>query len=236
MFQKANFSGSNKTLSIPVSEIRPQQLSKTMTATQGTSHTWSVTKTPTPSTVDMGDTCVPGDFASAPVQIKVEWVRLPATPSGIVKIGTKIYATNPAARTITVNVTDKIYSGQDQNHLLATASATKDVPAGSEQFLLLEHTFDWTNLSGATWVNDVATATYTDKAANVPVPGQTTATASAEIQTDGPVANATAEITDTESITGAGLSRGGHSQFGVIRRLYGRHQSLLARWCGNPEQ
>src|SRR6185503_10334142 len=53
-------------------------------------------------------------------------------------------------------------------------------------------------------VNDVATATYTDKATGVAVPGNTEATASATVQT-GSAANTTADITDSEKITGTDL-------------------------------
>ena len=56
--------------------------------------------------------------------------------------------------------------------------------------------------AGTTDLNDVATATYTDQATGIPIPGSTTATASAPVQLTGSVSNATATITDLESITG----------------------------------
>ena len=102
---------------------------------------------------------------------------------------------------ITVNVTDQIRTGTT---VLDTAnSGHVDVPKNTE-LLVLTHTT--TVPSGTTNLNDVATATYIDKLTGVPVPGTTTATASATVQSSGTNTDATAVISDTESITGAGLS------------------------------
>jgi hypothetical protein len=141
---------------------------------------------------------------NAGVAVTVTWTRLAATPSGDVTIVTNVYATNPAHRTITVNVTDRVYEGSTQAVQVGTAtSGPKDVPANTANFLL--GTFTYTVPSSATSFNDVATATYTDKLTGVPVPGTTTASASATVTT-GTTTNTTAGITDSESITGSGLT------------------------------
>lgn len=191
--------------SIPVNEILPQDLDKTMEASRGADHIWSLRKSPTPASINFGDTCAPGATLQRGVSITVTWERLPATPSGDATIITKIYATNPAARIVTVSVTDRIYAGTTQTTLLDTASTAGgiDVPKNTANYLLLTHTATVSDTSST--FNDVATATYTDKVTGVPVPGQTTATATANVQ-PGLTTNSSATINDVESITGNHLS------------------------------
>ncbi|MFC5177215.1 DUF7507 domain-containing protein [Nocardioides taihuensis] len=194
-------------VSIPVKEIEPQDLSKDMTASQGTDYTWDVWKEATPTTAEIENTCEAATgHATFPVDVTVSWERNPATP-GMVDIITHVYAMNPAHRTITVDVTDKIYTGSltpGQGTLLDTATATNvDVPANTTT-LVLTHTT--TAPATVTQVNDVATATYTDKVTGIEVPGTTEATAFGTVQQNGPVTNATATVTDVEEVTGSGLS------------------------------
>jgi len=202
MFPAANLSGSKKTISIPVNEILPQELRKDMTATRGSKYAWNVTKGATPGTLSFSDVCAAGSTLSKNVGIEITWTRLPASPSGDITVITNVYAKNPAARTITVKVTDEIRSGTT---VLDTASSGDvDVPANTE-LKVLTHTT--TVPAGTTNLNDVATATYTDEATGYLVPGTTTAAASASVQASSdPPGNASAVITDTESITGTGLT------------------------------
>ena len=190
----------NKENSIPVNEISPQELSKDMSATQGTDHAWDITKSATPATVGFDNTCDPVSAAGKPVSITVSWEKKAATPDGPITVITHVYATNPAARVITTAVSDDIRSGTT---VLNTAGATKDVPANTANYLILSH--QTTVPEGTTDLNDVATGTYTDQATGAPIPGHTTATASAPVQLSGPETNGTATINDVESITGAGL-------------------------------
>src|SRR5215472_3551931 len=60
--------------------------------------------------------------------------------------------------------------------------------------------------AGTTNLNDIATGSYTDTVTGIPIPGTTMATASASVQSSGNFVNATANITDAESISGAGLT------------------------------
>ena len=189
--------------SIPVNEIQPQAINKDMSAQRDVTHTWNLTKSATPAILDLGDQCAEGASAQADVDITVTWTKGPATPSGETSITANIYATNPAHRTITVDVTDRVYEGATQTTLIHTGtSGAVDVPANTT---MLVFTDAFTTSSTATSFNDVATATYTDKDTGVPVPGTTTATASASV-TQGDELNATNTITDTESITGSGLT------------------------------
>ncbi len=192
-------------VSIPVKEIAPQELRKQMSAKEDANDTWSVTKEASPAEVSFDDVCSSDFTGSKDVTITVTWTLLEATPGNITAV-TTIYAKNPAARTITVNVTDNIYKGLTQTDLLDTkVCAPFDVPANTES-LVCTHTAILPPSDGSVgdYLNDVATATYTDLVTGVPVPGMTTATASAQI-IQGTVTNTTAVISDDESISGAGL-------------------------------
>ncbi|TXH40255.1 MAG: hypothetical protein E6Q90_14505 [Actinobacteria bacterium] len=207
MFESDDFKTGKRTVSIPVKGLLPQSISKTMSASQGSSTIWSVKKTATPAVVTIGNTCdAQGSTVDTDVEVKVEWKKESADPSGGVTIKTQVFATNPAARVVTIDVTDRIYAGTDQSNLLDTkSSGPVDVPANTTQ-LVLEHTYVWaTPTPGVTAVNDVATATYTDKATGVAVPGDTQASAEATIQNSGPNDNGTATVTDVEQIDGPGM-------------------------------
>lgn len=195
-----------KEVSIPVKDISPQDIHKDMSATQSANYAWNLTKSADPSSIAFGDVCA-NDFSdSQPVTIRVEWTKLSATPGNITVI-TNIYANNPASRTITVKVTDKLYQGITQNTLLGSVSSNEiDIPAKTET-MVFTHVVTLPNTDGSVgdYLNDVATAQYIDNVTNVPIPGETVATASAQI-TSGAVTNNSADISDTESITGDGLS------------------------------
>jgi len=188
--------------SIPVNEIKAQSLSKNMTATQDSDHIWDVIKSPTPASLSFTNTCDPAGSLSQSVAITVTWTKHAASPSGDITVLTHVYATNPASRAIDTSVTDVIYSGTTA---LDTSSAgPTSVPANTANFLMLTHTF--VVPATTTNLNDIATGTYADPVTHVAIPGTTTATASATVQSSGVENNASATITDVESITGTGLS------------------------------
>src|SRR5207248_7148546 len=56
-FEREDFSTGKKTLSIPVDQITPQELSKTMTATRNSDHVWDLTKSATPAQLAFSNTC-----------------------------------------------------------------------------------------------------------------------------------------------------------------------------------
>ncbi len=201
LFDQVNLSGGKKTVPLPLGEVKPQTIAKTMEAAQGSDHAWTIKKSPTLRTLDFGDVCRANAPASLPVSITVQWTKLQAVPGGPITVTTKIYATNPASRRIRVNVSDAIRSGTT---VLDTVAGTKVVEANTTNDLVLTHTF--LAPAGTTNLNDIATATYVDEITNVPVPLTTTATASAPVQNTGPVTNAMAVISDREWISGAGLT------------------------------
>jgi hypothetical protein len=194
-----------KTNSIPTNEIAPQSIAKDMSAARNTDHTWNVVKGATPASLDFGNVCAPGFSNTAGVGITVTWTRNAATPSGDATITTHVYATNPSHREITTNVSDKIYEGAGQSVQVGSTATSGDidVPPNTAGFLILTDT--QTVPSSASSFNDVATATYTDKVTGIPVPGTTSAVASASVAS-GTELNGLATITDTESITGSGLT------------------------------
>src|SRR5215475_6299730 len=188
-----------KDVSIPVKEIAPQELSKDMSASQAQDNVWDISKSPTPAHLDFANTCAPGGGAlHQPVSITVTWKKVTAL-SGITVI-THVYAKNPAARTITTNVTDVIYDAN--NNQLDSQSASKDVPANTTKLVLTTTT----SVPAGTPVplSDTATATYTDTVTGVPIPGTTTATATASPTIT--TTNCSANTNATESITGTGLT------------------------------
>jgi hypothetical protein len=201
----ATASGTNQDRSIQTGELLPQSIRKDMTAVRDVDHTWNITKTATPVNINLGDTCATPNPTNSTVSISVVWTRGPATPSGMTHITANIYATNPSHRSITASVVDRVYQGTGQaaaDLIHTSAPLVKVVGAGLTE-LVGTDAFDTS--STATTFNDVATASYTDTVFNEPVPGQTTATDSADVAT-GVEFNGSAVITDVESITGTGLS------------------------------
>jgi uncharacterized repeat protein (TIGR01451 family) len=193
----------SKDVSIPVKEIQPQGLSKTMSASQGSSTVWNVTKDSSPNTLNF-DTCSGGTEALAQgVTITVSWTKI-TTAADKVTIVTNITVTNPAHRTITATVNDKVYAGAGQTPPPADEYTFPATDVAADSSVVLTHTYT-VNATNATQYNDVATATYTDKDTGITVPGTTTATASADVQTLSDP-NSSASITDTEQITGDGLT------------------------------
>ena len=193
-------------VSIPVNEILPQELSKTMSAEVGQTYTWDVSKSANPTSLNFANTCLEtAGSRSQNVQITVSWTRSGPTASGATTITTEVTAINPAHRTITVQATDRIYQGANQTTLLDTKVGNAVDVAANTSAVVLTHSFVYNG--SATTFNDVATATYTDKLTGIPVPGSTQATASATAQpAGGAPAQSSVVVSDTESITGTGLA------------------------------
>ena len=191
-------------VSIPVNEIEPQSIAKDMAGSRGSDHTWNITKKATPASLSVTNTCdVSGDYATVSLDETVTWTKSAAIP-GAATLTSNIYATNPSSRSLSIRVTDVMYAGTGQTtELHRTTLPSVTVPARTT-LLVGTHTYVWANPT-TTSVNDVATATYTDTATGIAIPGSVQATASATIQDNGPVTNATAVIDDTQSISGSGL-------------------------------
>lgn len=195
-------------VSIPVNEIKPQEISKTMAASQNSDHIWSVTKEPTPASLNFGNSCATAaSGAQLDVNITVNWTKGPALATGYT-VTTSVYAKNPASRVIAVTASDVIKSGSTT--LDTVSFPAVDVPANTASFLLGTHTKSFTTaqVGSPPDFNDVASATYVDHVTGIPVPGTTTTTAAVANTaiTTGTATNTTAVVSDTESITGDGLT------------------------------
>lgn len=200
-----------RTLSIPVADILPQEISKVMTATQDIDNDWNITKSVTPVSFSFGDTCSPEAVLSKDVNVTVTWTKTPTL--GGVHVQTIITANNPSSRDVLIKVTDTIKAGASVIDVVNTSIMTGLNPDAGGFVLLpantsmpvLEHSFD--AASDVTDLNDIAVAEYKDPIFNdVSIPTEDdTATASATIEV-GDTLNATASIKDTEVISGAGLS------------------------------
>jgi len=197
-------------VSIPVKEIQPQSIDKNVTASRGSDAVWSVSKSATPATLTFGDTCAGGATFSRTVAITVSWNKV-VSASGDVTIVTYLYATNPSHRAITVDVADVVSAGGVTLYTIDPAAVL--VPANSSNFSLLgvdgngDPIPDVRGVStSATSISDTATATYIDQATGIAVPGTTTVSKTTAVTTTGTVSNTTATITDSESITGTGLT------------------------------
>ncbi|HVL98614.1 MAG TPA: hypothetical protein VM324_04910 [Egibacteraceae bacterium] len=190
-----------KRISIPVKEILPQELSKTMRAQQGASNLWTLEKTATPAEISFDDLCDPTAPKTANVTVKISWTKSTVPGENII-VTTTITVTNPSHRTVEVTVSDQVYAGPGfGNPVLPPDVRTFALPPGS-----LSYTNTHVRPSGeASFYHDVATASYQDVLTGAPIPGTTTATASANVQTLPADSGATATVSDVETITGTGL-------------------------------
>jgi len=190
-----------KTVPTPVNQILPQQLSKSMSATQSNDFTWLISKT-SQSSADFPNVCPnPAATQTKNITINIGWTKNAATP-GNISVTATITATNPASRDITVNVTDNVWVGSltpGSGTLIhgPVSSGSVLVPAGMTVTVMTD-TFTDSNTSDSQF-NDIATATYTDVLTGFPIPGQTTAQASTTVQVSGS-SNSSAQITDQEDM------------------------------------
>jgi len=188
-------------VSIPVSEIQPPEFSKNMQAVQGASHDWVLTKDATPVILSFSNTCDDGTGAlQDTVEITVAWTRLAADPSGPVTITTVLTVVNNAHRPLLVDLEDVSYDGDTVINTFNLNDIV--VTPGSHPFV---HSFSYTP-SGTPSLRDEATADFRDPLEPTIVVGTLTATDTATVESSGANDNETAVITDTESITGDGLS------------------------------
>lgn len=194
-------------VSIPVKEIEPQEISKAMTAHQGAEQTWNISKG-TEDTLDFGDVCRSDASASLPVQITVTWTKAEVI-GGKVAVNIVLNAKNPAARTITIDLTDKLYKGSNNSGtLLGTYNKGPFDLAAGFNGMVAEFTVEFDAATAGKvgdWLHNEVSGTYTDLATGIPVPGTTTAVADAQIQ-QGAVTNASTAVRDLEDIDGLGLT------------------------------
>jgi hypothetical protein len=190
---------------IPVKDIVPQSISKTMTATTGSATVWNITKTSSPTDLNF-DTCSGGAAAQAqPVTITITWTKSQVNANDVT-LTSNITITNPAHRTVTATVQDKMFEGLAQTTQAGNTFTSPPTNVPAQSSVTVTNTQTVPRDAQVHQYNDVATATYTDPVTNVPVRGSTTASASANLVNVAGVANDTATISDTETIAGDGLT------------------------------
>lgn len=201
----------SKEVSIPTNDVLAQTIAKSMTATQGGTTAWNISKAAAPGTVSFGDVCTAGGPQPQNVKVTVTWTKAEIVPGGNIEASVSIYATNPAARPITISFADAIYQGPSDTQV-GDALATHEVgpfviPAWSTDTLVATDNFTLPDTAGAigTYLSDEVTATYTDTVTDVPVTQTTRAIAQTAIAQGAPT-DATASIGDTEGIDGGGLT------------------------------
>lgn len=207
-----------RTLSLPVKDILPQEISKTMTATRDVANTWSLNKKASDEPLDFGETCEPDKPITAKVDITIEWT-VTSAPGGT-NIITTINAKNPSTRNIIVALEDELYDNDSASgtpfHTFMTDDAT--LPNG------VEFVYDNGDLLGilvkrgyngaiATFskafelelgdeLSNRVTASYIDfQYPDVPIDGTEQATSSTLVGA-GSSDNATAVISDFEQVSG----------------------------------
>ncbi|MBE9398758.1 hypothetical protein IOQ59_15975, partial [Pontibacterium sp. N1Y112] len=192
-------------IQLPVNEILPQELDKDMHAEQDVLNVWNLTKETSPVVHNFGDTCWinPEDFQKE-VRVTIDWTVTPSL--GGIEITTNIKATNPSHRTVFVEIHDEIWGdpGTGDQLLDEIDSPLIKLEPNSNGMFTHSVTLNATSVSG---LRDIASATYFDSVfPNEPLPGVDIAEAFVDEIAPGDVLNATAIITDVESISGAGLS------------------------------
>ena len=210
MFESEDFQTGKRTVPIPVREILAAGVRKDMTATEGGDGVvWNVTKQATPATVDLGNTCDQDESNSENVSIRVEWQAFPVPGEGVLVI-TNIFAFNPSSREVSVSVMDTIFgdadgpdNGSNITPLDTVTSPTTILNPGQEK-LVLTHTFNApTDVSD---LSDTAVATFIDTATGIVFPDKPEVTFELDNIQPGPSGFTTAFVSDTERITGQGLT------------------------------
>ncbi|KHT64203.1 hypothetical protein RJ45_08000 [Photobacterium gaetbulicola] len=210
IFEQEGFQQGRRTITIDVDENQAFGVRKDMAATVGDGIVWNMTKQATPTTLNLGNTCDTTQENSAAATIRVEWSVIP-TSGDTVRVVTNIYVANNLSREVVVDITDEIFGdiGSGEESLDVATFNGVSVPANSEVFVT--HTFEAP--LGVSGLNDVATATFKDPALpGIPAfPGQPLTTQFDLVQDGAGIQQVSGELTtatvsDTERLTGTGLS------------------------------
>jgi len=200
-------SAGQMTISLPVKDILPQVATTTAEASTNTDYTWGVTKTGTDSLAI--NSCLPAP-TEPNVSFHVAYTRTAHAASGLTVTGT-ITLKNPSARTLTTNnITDTVTDSDDGHHYAADVADTTITvpPADADGPGTASTTFSVDIPAPIGTLSNSATVTYDDP----DQPGQvlvglTSASTPVTISVTQTTTNATATLTDDESIlSGAGVS------------------------------
>ena len=190
---------------IPVPDVESTTFSKTMSATQGGSRTWTVSKTSSPASISIDNTCSEDPLAlQRDVNITVSWTKGAVTPAGNVDVTTVIQASNTAHRDINISVVDTLYSGTTELATHTCPIFTLQANVGNQ--IVCTNSFTILESQGIN-LNDEAVATYIDPDyADINYTGTKVATATAFVQGTGENQDENATMKDNEWISGTNLS------------------------------
>lgn len=189
---------------LPVPDVASTTLSKAMTATEGGSRTWTVSKSSEPASLSFDNTCDQTLPLQKDINITVSWTKGEITPEGNVTVTTIIQASNTAHRDINISVEDTLYSGEKVLGTLECPLFTLQANTGNQ--IVCTHTFTILEADGIN-LNDRAVATYIDPDHPTSVIlGTNEATATAFVQGTGESEDENATIKDYEWISGTNLS------------------------------
>lgn len=190
---------------IPVPDVESTTFSKTMSATQGGSRTWTVSKTSSPASISIDNTCSGNELdLQKDVNITVSWTKGEVTPAGNVDVTTIIQASNTAHRDINISVVDTLYSGTTELATHTCPIFTLQANVGNQ--IVCTNSFTILESQGIN-LNDEAVATYIDPDyADIIYTGVKVATATAFVQGTGENLDENATMKDNEWISGTNLS------------------------------
>lgn len=190
---------------LPLPDVESTTFSKTMTATQGGSRTWTVSKSSSPASISIDNTCSENALdLQKDVNITVSWTKGPVTPAGNVDVTTIIQASNTASRAIDISVLDTLYSGTTELATYQCPTFTLQPNIGNQ--IVCTHTYTIDEANGIN-LNDRAVATYSDPDyPDISYTGTKVATATAFVQGTNETNDENATIKDYETISGTNLS------------------------------
>lgn len=189
---------------LPVPNVASTTLSKTMTATEAGSRTWTVSKSSGNSTLTFDNTCDQTLPLQKDINITVSWTKGEVTPEGNVTVTTIIQASNTAHRDINISVADTLYNGETALGTLQCPLFTLLANAGNQ--IVCTHTFSIAAADDME-LNDKAIAIYFDPDHPTSVIlGTNEATATAFVQGTEGREDENATIKDYEWISGTNLS------------------------------
>jgi len=184
-------SAGQRTVSIPVNEIAPQEISKIATAFSTPSYTWTVDKTSPTESVNL-NSCLAAP-SEPNVSYTVSYTRTKVAGDTLTVSGT-ITLTNPAHRSLVASVTDTI----KLDGTPVGGGTLPDVTVPAEGSATIPYSFSIDNDSGT--LSNTASAVYHDPDNPDVDLTPLTATVAVPISPEElPATGATAVITDTET-------------------------------------
>jgi hypothetical protein len=194
-----------KTVQLDVEPTKAPSLGASIAADQGAGYIWTVSKGAVPDPLGISNTCDPKSRTGS-VDVTVSWQRIPTVEGGI-SVVAQIFANNPTHRALTVSASAQLHDASNAPVGAQYNTGSVAVPASSSNYLIGTVSGVFPAGSSTAYSVDVFGGAFGDPITGMPVGNQSlTASSSAPVTTVVDGANATAIVTDTNGISGAGLS------------------------------